>query len=416
MNAEPILTLSGTCDITPEAPTALFGYGHRTGLWDAVESRLECNALLLAQGERRVLLLEIDTLFPSPLLQQTLESRLPVPCELLIVASHTHFAPGLDPSKPRLGKFDQKYFDLVVERISQLLTELFQQAPGPACVLQVTRPCEAGVYRRKRWLTVEKKPPFVKFSAALLPNLSTKIDQDVTTIGLFDEGGKLRTVVWSWACHPTASPRPYSISADFVGTIRQRIRDFAGYPVPVVFLPGAMGDVRPRILSQNPSLGQRLRYPGAPGYFAVPTTADDYAAFCRSLEQAIPLDLLTTTNAIPLSGKLSLHRTDCPLDHLLTGDDARTVSIPIARLELNDDLKLAFIGAEPSNRYVARLREICGPATITVGYFQNVFGYLPVEEQLPEGGYEVDGFQYWFGLSGEFKPGFEQRVLDCFHS
>ncbi len=37
------------------------------------------------------------------------------------------------------------------------------------------------------------------------------------------------------------------------------------------------------------------------------------------------------------------------------------------------------------------------------GYLGALFGYLPTAAQIPEGGYEVEGFQPLFGLSGHFE-------------
>ena len=36
------------------------------------------------------------------------------------------------------------------------------------------------------------------------------------------------------------------------------------------------------------------------------------------------------------------------------------------------------------------------------GYLGAVFGYLPTAKQVTEGGYEVNGFQSLFGMSGRF--------------
>ena len=46
-----------------------------------------------------------------------------------------------------------------------------------------------------------------------------------------------------------------------------------------------------------------------------------------------------------------------------------------------------------------------GRIRLYAGYLGALFGYLPTAAQIPEGGYEVEGFQPLFGLSGRFEPG-----------
>lgn len=413
MSPHSISIVSGSCDITPERPFPLFGYGHRSGLAEGTDSRIECNAVLLVQGDLRVILLQIDSLFPSRLLQDTLTSRLPESSELLIVASHTHFAPALDPGKPLLGKFDQAYFDFAVDRIGQLIGRLLNDTPEEASILKLERNCAAGIYRRKRWVTITKSPPFIGTTAALLPNFSELIDQKLTTIGLFNSAGELIALLWNFACHPTASPHTNQVGSDYVGFVRDQVRKQIQRDLPVLFLPGAMGDIRPRIISRSPSLGQRLRYPFSSACFAVPTTSEQYTTFCREVLAAVPVDQMTSDAADPLTGRLSVERSHCPLDRILSGDSTEFRNIPLAQLSIGDALNLILIGAEPSNRYVGTLHNQLGQSALVVGYFEDVYGYLPTENQIPEGGYEVNGFQKWFSVEGEFKAGFEQRFLEC---
>jgi hypothetical protein len=44
-----------------------------------------------------------------------------------------------------------------------------------------------------------------------------------------------------------------------------------------------------------------------------------------------------------------------------------------------------------------------GRIRLYAGYLGAVFGYLPTAAQVPEGGYEVEGFQPFFGMSGRFE-------------
>jgi hypothetical protein len=64
------------------------------------------------------------------------------------------------------------------------------------------------------------------------------------------------------------------------------------------------------------------------------------------------------------------------------------------------------LSAEPTVEWQRILDDASPHASRTMrlytGYLGAVFGYLPTAKQVTEGGYEVNGFQSLFGLSGRF--------------
>jgi hypothetical protein len=51
-----------------------------------------------------------------------------------------------------------------------------------------------------------------------------------------------------------------------------------------------------------------------------------------------------------------------------------------------------------------------GRIRLHAGYLGALFGYLPTAVQIAEGGYEVEGFQPLFGLSGAFDS---ENIMSC---
>jgi hypothetical protein len=141
-------------------------------------------------------------------------------------------------------------------------------------------------------------------------------------------------------------------------------------------------------------------------------TPKSYARFCDSIVNSIAFDQHLAERSDPLVGNLALTRISCPFDRIMRLREPPRDTLPLALLRLNDHLHFAFIGAEPSTHYVRKVRNVLGDETIPVGYFQDVFGYLPVERQISEGGYEVSGFLNAFNLDGDFASGFEQAILE----
>ena len=76
---------------------------------------LELNWLLIEHANHeKVLVVSVDALFSCNLLEEKiikeLNSQKIFVNGLYSVASHTHFAPAIDNSKPELGRADPKYF------------------------------------------------------------------------------------------------------------------------------------------------------------------------------------------------------------------------------------------------------------------------------------------------------------------
>jgi hypothetical protein len=55
-------------------------------------------------------------------------------------------------------------------------------------------------------------------------------------------------------------------------------------------------------------------------------------------------------------------------------------------------------------------RAFPGKTIWPVGYIDRVFGYLPTQAMLPEGGYEITGFQRSFGITGEFIANLDEII------
>jgi hypothetical protein len=70
-------------------------------------------------------------------------------------------------------------------------------------------------------------------------------------------------------------------------------------------------------------------------------------------------------------------------------------------LSIGQALRLFFLSAEPAAEFARTVRDKW-PDAWTIGYLGDVFGYLPTNAQIAEGGYEVDGFRELFALSGRF--------------
>ena len=116
-----------SAEITPEFPVPLFGRGNRPGNFESVLTGLEINLLAFHDDRGLAVIIAIDTLFSSTALKAAVEERAGAQVcasiqAMIFVASHTHHAPALDPTKPKLGKVDPAYLAMVAGRVAEGLT------------------------------------------------------------------------------------------------------------------------------------------------------------------------------------------------------------------------------------------------------------------------------------------------------
>lgn len=391
-------------------PLAGRGLGARPS--QAVAGAIEANVILLPGNPVSIALVAIDTLFCSDALHIAVLSELKAVhgidlADLVLVASHTHNAPSLDPSKPGLGLVDEVFFAAAVQSIASAIAKAVRcQTATPVYLESSTDSCTANVVRRRRTVRVSPRPPFVEISMQMLPNRRVETPHDLRLIVARDQIGKPAWVMWQWACHATAFPDSLTISADFPGIVRAHIRKiFEDAALPVVYLPGFAGDVRADIGKQDIMLRKRVMTP-----FARPfpdATRENFDSLCTTLCATIDRALSSLTSIPSFVGDVSSARTMISFDELMK--TPRTGEIALMRIDAAP-LHFLFMGAETCSPYAALLAPYFPKDALLCGYAGEVPLYLPVDAQIAEGGYEVDGFRHSFDLPGRYFPAIQAKV------
>src|SRR5262249_33532412 len=114
------------CDVTPrDRPVRLAGYASRQAPGSAVLDGIEIAALLLESADRRCLILSFDLMMVGAELADLIQSRLGrigfQPCEVMMLASHTHCAPATDSACARLGIPDLQFVRDAADAVDQLV-------------------------------------------------------------------------------------------------------------------------------------------------------------------------------------------------------------------------------------------------------------------------------------------------------
>jgi neutral ceramidase len=213
------------------------------------------------------------------------------------------------------------------------------------------------------------------------PHRLGPVDQPLSILVFQGDSGAL-AALWSVGCHPVCSPHYNSVSADFVGIVRDHIRLRFG-PIPVCFFQGFSGDVRPLLTTRAPgkSAKELAKWVVARGHRFCNVTPSQFSQWGRDLTRVVD-------RAIDSMAPFSIEP-----DKINTRD--ASVEILKAERSLNGmkvslgPVDLVGIGAEVPALRAHELRAAYGSRiVIPTGCVNSMIGYLPTSEMLREGGYE----------------------------
>src|SRR5256714_2254536 len=134
--------------------------------------------------------------------------------------------------------------------------------------------------RRMGWRISPRHLP--RPAALRAPDATGPRDETVHILTFTDGGERPVALLWSYACHPVTFAEPWQVSADYPGVVRRALRAAFGADLPVLFLQGCAGDIRPRELGRPRTLGRRLAE-RVVGKLFTPFTAPEYVAWSGSL-------------------------------------------------------------------------------------------------------------------------------------
>lgn len=413
--------------ITPEIGTELAGYGSRDRPATQISDDLWLTVLALEGANRRqAVLVTADLLgFDKPHvaeLRRRLQHRHGLePEQVFFNASHTHYGPAT--SYFRATEFHQ-VDPAYVTRLSLEILEAVAEALAhlePAELRLGVGQSHVGINRRL------VTPQGVQMA----PNPEGPFDPTVVVMEV-RRPQKPAALLVNYACHPVTRGAAPVISADYVGSLRRDLAERLGTDTAVVFLQGACGDVRPRIVDAS---GSRFIQGGAEHVerFGRQLAADAAAALPGAKAIDGPVYTASRHTQLPL--------VDVPdeagLEALMNAPDATRrmwaqamarrwrafgrlpawLDYEVQAIGLGRDLVIVGAEGEVCNGYARRARaEVWPDRTVAfAGYANGYPGYIPTRQVLQEGGYEGDSARWGSDLAGRFSPAIEDAILTALH-
>jgi hypothetical protein len=404
--------------ITPTEPTWMAGYASRTKPSEGKFQDLFAKALALEDpAGARAVIVTLDLIGVPRALRDAVEKQVfqkyGLRAEgLLMNASHTHSGPVVRSGKTFYGlsPADQQRVDRYAAGLQEKLVALVGRA------IANMSPARLGYSHARAGFAMNRRLP-TKNGYQNSPYADGPVDHDVPVLRVEGPDGKLRAILFGYACHNTTLAL-YQFCGDYAGFAQQHLEQ--SHPaVTALFMIGCGGD-------QNP-------YPRG--------TVELAQQHGRTLAAAVDAALLPQPR--PLTGPLRMAMVDVPLDFAAVpsreallqaqqksnqyekGHAARLLdalekngrlpasySYPVQVIRFGDDLVLVALAGEVVVDYSLRLkRELAGPAVWIAGYSNDVFAYVPSARVLKEGGYEASGAVLYSALPSAFAPSLEERIV-----
>ena len=414
--------------ITPDQSMWMAGYAARTKPSEGKVHDLYAKALALedARGTRLVIV-TVDLIgIPRPLrdwLEEQVEQRYKLPPHgLLLNASHTHCGPVV--RETRYSIYGNTLYGLSPEQIEQSdkyvdglqrkLLELIGRA------IENLAPARLGYTHARAGFAMNRRSK-TETGYRISPNPDGPVDHDVPVLRVDSPDGKLRAVLFGYACHCTTLSF-YEFCGDYAGFAQQYLQQ-AHPGTTAFFVAGCGGD-------QNPYPRRTLEYSMQHGRALANGVETALECRARPVEGPIQAALETVTlefaeppgrdqleEQTKSKDKYDRRHAEVLLKELeQTGKIRTTYPYLVQVVRFGDDLTMVALAGEVVVDYSLRLKsELPGPAVWVAGYSNDVFGYVPSVRVLREGGYEGGGAMRYTELPGPFAPSIEERIVGKVH-
>lgn len=429
---------TGIRRITPPIGTAMGGFAFRSHGCEGVRDDLHVRCLWLEDpSSRRLLVIALDlcSLDQAVIGQWKQEIRRRwglADHEILVNLSHTHSGPLTTRRLYATESSDASYNAMLSERLMEAVNEAAHLEDG--CTLHSGQTAiHLGICRRY------PDGEGVKWA----PYPGGYVERTLTVLTVADRHAQPLCVLFSLAAHPSILT-DYLISAEYPGMACQMIASALGGRTMAMFLQGAAGDVKANInadidhgkwqqgtydhvkRSGRLVADAVLQVIGAQMHEVAPAVAS--ALTMANLPVGLPAD---PDEYKSFYARFPRFHSAAPVDQWAdywlsrfreSGCLPLQFACPVQAIRIGSDLNFLAFGGELTSGLALRLRALL-PATVRpvfLGYSNGVFGYLPSEQMVREGGYEsVHSIVYSRQLPAPFAPGLEHALaaaaVACLH-
>jgi len=406
--------------ITPSVKVFMGGYGSRYNKPPAgIHDDLYVKALLLDDGQRKVLLMTFDTLFHDYSFRERLaeyaQRRHGIAPECLVV-SYTHTHAGPVGATYDIGQVSAEYEEFLWERskacVDRVMTNVFEGAIAYGAV--------EGDWSMSRRAVVNGK----RFNA---PAPEEPTDRLLPFLRVTDAAGACRAILLNYACHPVTTGDRLFFSAEYPGRLCQLL-EARNYGATALFFQGGGGTSRPRVAAATATSWKNCTFDEVDGM------ASDMAGTVQQAmdsNKTTPLALSLAAAQFPLDldvdvkprewfeeqlKRETFEQTRLRLRYILDQYDllGDKVRLRGGVIRLSEDVYVAWLTGEVCLEVKQEIEKVfAGRKLVFIGYGDDI-AYVPEDKLLDEGGYEPAGAVVEFRLKGPFKKGINAKLRQAY--
>jgi neutral ceramidase len=409
--------------ITPEQSTWMAGYAARTKPSEGKAQDLFAKALALqdSAGTRLVIvttdLIGITRPMRDYVVEQARQKYQLPPEALLMNSSHTHCGPVVRVTKSALYALDDEQKQRVETYVAGLHDKLVQVV-GQA--LGNLAPAKLGYSHARAGFAMNRRLPTDK-GPQNSPYPDGPVDHDVPVLRIEGADGKLRGILFGYACHNTTLGF-FQFCGDYAGYAQEYLEE-AHPGTTALFFMGCGGDQNPYPRGSLELARQHGRTLATAVEAALLPQARPIHGPLRSamkevsLEFAPPPSREELERATKSPNKYEQKHAQLLLDELNEHGKIRSnYPYPVQVAQLGNDLTIIALAGEVVIDYSLRLkREVSGTTVWMAGYSNDVFAYIPSLRVLKEGGYEGGGAVRHTTLPGAWDPNVEEQIVGTVH-
>jgi hypothetical protein len=409
--------------ITPAEPIYMSGYASRKHPSEGVLQDLKAKAIVIRhRGGSQAAIVTMDLIgLPrsiSDIIAARVEKQYGIErARLVLNCSHTHTGPLIKGNLESMfehSPHDRQVVDDYTRNLVDTVVNLVGAAAGKL------EPADLWFGNGQAHFATNRREPAANgVKIGVNPNGPT--DPDVPILKVTSPDGKLRAVLFGYACHNTTlTGEFYRLSGDYAGFAQAAFeRANPGATAMFVQLCGADQNPNPRSsleLAERHGAALAAEVNRVAGGKLLPVRGPVRAAF-----QIVDLPFAYHTRSTfeaQLQDK-NIFRVRNARNMLRLYDENRPIRsypYPVQAVALGKDVTLVALGGEIVVDYCLRLKKEYGAKGIMVaGYSNDVMSYIPSARVLKEGGYEVDDSMIYYGLPGRYREDVEDRIFDGLH-
>jgi neutral ceramidase len=427
---QPVPVGAAVVDITPDYSVRLVGYESRKTESEGVASRLKARALAIGsdQGEEGgpAVLIAVDNCAVGANVTEEVAARLSKKVGLrrerfAVCSTHTHCAPALKSElnfifgaalppdqKERIDRYTRELTD-AMEKVA--LEALAARSPASLAWGQG----RLGFAANRRVL---KKGRWVGFGV----NPNGPIDPVVPVLRATDSNGKVRAVLFGYACHCTTLGGEFNkICGDWAGFACEQIEAEApGSTALAIIGCGADANPEPRRGLDDAKRHGQAAALEVGRVLKTGMTPLPGRIRARIQQFALPLEALPTRETI-------VERTKLPgaggyfaktLIERLDRGESLPAQVPYVAQTwcFGDDMAMIFLAGEVVVDYALRLKWETDASRLWISAYSNdVPSYIASRRVLSEGGYEADSSMIYYGHAARLAPAAEDLIIQAVH-